>query len=313
MTQQNETEQQPAAPEQAALAPEASQPAQAQHPAPSGPAYPSPYLDGGEAVPQAYLAPPQPGQPRFGTPSRAQAGRPFGGGQPRYGNPPAGRQVPGMAAAARRDPALATAWHRLAASTIDWFIIIALSLIAFWSPLSRMLRELSAVGTRYPGLASPAAQAAINSIGRNPANQRTVLYWILGMFGIALVYFWVQHAAWGATVGKRVLGVRVVRAADRSAVGVRQAGIRAAAFVAGPAAALLASAIAAIVGSGAVLLLLLSIEIAGYVLWVTDGCMVLRNPQAQSLHDRLAGTVVVRQRLPEARSRGSQSWWQPGS
>ncbi|MGH3305705.1 MAG: hypothetical protein ACRDOK_29385, partial [Streptosporangiaceae bacterium] len=79
MTQQNETEHHGAGPEQPTGAPAASPSA------PAGPIYPSPYLDGGGAAPEAYLAPPQPGQPRFGTPRRAPGGRPFGGAQPRYG------------------------------------------------------------------------------------------------------------------------------------------------------------------------------------------------------------------------------------
>lgn len=282
MTQQNETEQQGTGPEQPTAAP-------------AGPAYPSPYLDGGEAVPQAYLAPPQPGQPRYGAPPTA-GGRPFGG-QPRYGRPapgrpaPGTRPAPGRAPATGRDPALAPAWHRLAASTLDWFIIILLSVIAFWSPLSRLWREVQAITTHYQGVTSPAAERAFNTIAR--ANERTEIYWVLGMFGIALVYFWVQHAAWGATLGKRALGVRVVRAADRSRIGVRQAGIRTVAFLVGP----------------AIFMLPLSpINILGGVLWVADGGMTLLDARSQSLHDRLAGTIVVRQRSLGQRSRTSAPW-----
>ncbi len=296
MTQQNETEQQPAGPEQSAPAPAAFPPApapQASQQAPAGPTYPSPYLDGGKAVPQAYLAPPQPGQPRFGTPPGAQGGRPYGGSQPGYGQPGGARPTPRMAAAARRDPALAAPWSRLAASTLDWIIIILASVIAFWSPLSQMWRELEAITSRYSDLTSPAAQAAINSISRNPANQRTLLYWLLAMFGIALVYYWAQHAVWGATLGKRALGVRVVRAADRGSIGVRQAGIRAVAFLAGPA---------------ILMLLVTPINIVGGLLWVADAGLPLVDSQAQALHDKLAGTVVVRQRWLDQRARGSQSW-----
>jgi uncharacterized RDD family membrane protein YckC len=198
-----------------------------------------------------------------------------------------------MAAAARRDPALATPWSRLAASTLDWIIIILASVVAFWSPLSRMWRQVEAITSRYTDLTSPAAQAAINSIERNPANQRTLLYWLLGMFGIALVYYWAQHAVWGATVGKRALGVRVVRAADRGRIGVRQAGIRAVAFLAGPA---------------ILMLVVTPFNIVGGVLWIADAGVPLVDSQAQALHDKLAGTVVVRQRWLDQRSRGSRPW-----
>ena len=304
MTQQNETEQQPAGPEQSAPAPGAFQPTPQQpsqpaptlaasQPAPSGPVYPSPYLDGGEAVPQAYLAPPQPGQPRFGTPQGGQGGGPYGASQPGYGQPAARRPDPRVAAAARRDPSLATPWARLAASTLDWIIIVVASVIAFWSPLSQIWREVEAISARYTDLTSPAAQAAINSIERNPANQSTLLYWLLAMFGIALVYYWAQHALWGATVGKRALGVRVVRAGDRGRIGVRQAGIRAVAFLVGPA---------------VLMLVLTPFNILGGVLWIADAGLPLVDSQAQSLHDKLAGTVVVRQRWLDQRSRGSQPW-----
>jgi uncharacterized RDD family membrane protein YckC len=293
MTQQNETEQQPVPPEQQAAAASAT---------PAKPAYPSPYLDGGEAMPQAYLAPPQPGQPRYGTAPGAPGGRPFGnqsrygGGQPRYGQPATAQPGPGRPAAARRDPALAPAWHRFAAATIDWFIIITLSTIPFWSPLAQLAREAQAIATHYQSQTSPAAQAALNSILRAPANEHTLVYWCLSMFGIALIYYWVQHAAWGATVGKRALGVRVVQATDRSSIGVRQAGIRTVAFLVGPAILMLLG----VVGN--------PINIVGGVLWAADAGVTLFDSQAQSLHDKLADTVVVRQRSLDQRSRRAQPW-----
>ena len=287
MTQQNETEHQDVGPEQPPAAPAPAVPA--------GPVFPSPYLEGGAAVPQAYLAPPQHGQPRYGTGPFAPGRRSVGGGQQRYGQTPAARPAPGRraGAGARPDPAIAPAWYRLAASTIDWFIIITVSVVAFWSPLSQITRQLQAVMTRYPGGNSPAAVAALNSILRDPANERALLYWRLSLFGIALVYYWVQHAAWGATLGKRVLGIRVVRVADRSGIGIRQAGIRTVAFLAGP----------------AILVLLINpINYAGAVIWAADAGLPLLDPQGQSLHDKLAGTVVVRQRWLDQRSRRSQPW-----
>ncbi len=296
MTQQNETEHHVAGAEQSAPAPETSQPAPTpdmSQTAQSGPVYPSPYLDGGEAVPQAYLAPPQPGQPRYGSAPGLPGGRPFGDSQSRYGQPGGPRPAPRTAAAARRNPALAAPWSRLAASALDWTIIILASVIAFWSPLSRIWRELEAIATRYPDLTSPAAHAAMTSISRDPATQRTLVYWLLTMFGIALVYYWTQHAVWGATVGKRALGVRVVRAADQGSIGVRRAGIRAAAFLAGPA---------------ILMLLVTPFNIVGGVLWLADAGLPLVDSQAQSLHDKLAGTVVVRQRWLQQRSRASQPW-----
>jgi uncharacterized RDD family membrane protein YckC len=302
MTQQNETQQQGAAgpgqPEPEQLAPARRDVAGTeQQPAPVRPDTPpqptparpaaAPSLYGYEALPEAYLAPPQPGQPRYGTPHPG-SGRPFAGrpgyGQPAGGQRGAGRPAaarPGTGAAARRDPALAPPWQRLAAQTIDWVIIIVLSVSVFWSQLSVVWREVEAVTGRFPNLTTPAAQAALNSISSSSSNQHALLYWFLGMFGIALAYYWVQQAVWGATVGKFALGVRVVRASDQSRLGVLMAGVRTVAFLLGPA---------------IFLLLIPPINVVGGVLWAADAGLPLLDSRAQSLHDKVAGTVVVRQR-----------------
>jgi uncharacterized RDD family membrane protein YckC len=280
----------------------------------SVPSHPSPYLDAGESAPQAYLAPPQPDQPTYGTPqpyrTRLRPGgsgpQPYaqdqqpGYGQPGYGQP--GYRQPGYGRAgnrpfggaqSRRDPVIAAPWERLAAAILDWIIIVTASVLAFWSPLVRVWRELQAIADSYQGMTSPAAQAAINNIARDPANQHALLYWFLGMFGIALAYYWAQQAAWGATVGKRALGVRVVQAADQSPIGVRAAGIRTVAFLVGPA---------------AFLLLASPINVAGGLLWAADTGFPLLDPRAQCLHDKLAGTVVIRRRWLERQQRSTRGW-----
>lgn len=132
---------------------------------------------------------------------------------------------------------------------------------------------------------------AAASISRH--NEHVLLYWFLGMFGIALAYYWVQHAAWGATIGKRALGLRVVRAADRSRIGITAAGVRAVTFLIGP----------------AVFLLLASpVNFAGGVLWAADTGLVLVDSRAQCLHDKLAGTIVVRQRWLDQQAKSASPW-----
>jgi uncharacterized RDD family membrane protein YckC len=279
------------------------------------PSQPSPYLDAGGSVPQAYLAPPQPGKPSYGTPAAYRPGLQTGGGgpgqqpygQPGYDQQPGFRRQSGYGrlgygqsrsrpvagAQSRRDPALAAPWERLVASILDWFIIFVVSVGAFWSPLARVWREFQAIAGNYQDLSSPAAQAALNNIARDPSNQHALLYWFLGMFGLALAYYWVQHAAWGATIGKRALGVRVVQAGDRSPIGVKAAGIRAVTFLVGP----------------AVFLLLASpINVAGGVLWAADAGLPLLDPRAQCLHDKLAGTIVIRQRRLDQQARSARPW-----
>jgi uncharacterized RDD family membrane protein YckC len=304
---------------------ETSQDAGTQQPLPP---QPSPYLDTGEAVPQAYAAPPQPGQPSYGTPPEYRPGqRPFGSarqpydhsgdgqapgqpgygqpgygqpryGQPRYGRPRYGQSRGGRPAGrlgpqARRDPAIAAPGERLAASILDWLIIFVVSTLAFWSPLARIVREYQAVASNYQDPKSPAAQAAFDSVFANPSNLHAVQHWLIGMFGFALAYFWVQHAAWGATVGKRAMGVRVVKAADRSRIGVRAAGIRAVTFLIGPMAFILLPG---------------PLNVVGGLLWAVDGGLILLDSRARCLHDKLAGTIVVRQRWLDQQARSAGPW-----
>ena len=266
---------------------------------PDQPAPPSPYLDAGGSVPQAYPAPPQPGQPRYGTqPPGLAPGRPAFG-PPQLAGRQAKYQQPGYGArgayrpAARRDPAIAAPWERLLATVLDWIIIFAVATIAFISPLLAIWRQLQAVATRYTDPNSPDAQAAIDGVLRNPSNQRALLFWFLVMFGIALAYYWVQHAAWGATIGKRALGTRVVTAKDRSAIGIRAAGIRAVAFLVGPVACLLLPG---------------PFNIPGGLLWLADTGLPLLDPQAQCLHDKLAKTIVIRQRWLDQQARSASPW-----
>jgi len=270
---------------------------------------PSPYLDAGESAPQAYLAPPQPDQPSYGTPpayrTRLRTGgtgpQPYaqrgygqqpGSGDPRYGQ--AGRR-PAGSVRTRRDPAIAAPWERLAACILDWIIIVAVSVLAFWSPLVRVWRELNAVGSNYTyqQRTSPAAQAALDNVFRNSANQHVLQYWALALFGIALAYYWVQHAAWGATIGKRALGVRVVRATDQSRISIKAAGIRTVAFLIGPA---------------MLWLLGLPISVVGGGLFAADTGLSMLDPRAQCLHDKLAGTIVIRQRWLDHQSRSARPW-----
>jgi len=285
-----------------------SQPAE-QAPLPAGQdrPLPSPYLQAGESVPEAYLAPPQPGKPPYGSLPSYEPGRRLGGpaqfGQTGYRQQTptgygqqgtGGRPTLGAGARSKRDPALAALWERLAASILDWIIILAVPIGIFISPLLRIWRELEAVASSSPDLSSPAAQAALNGITRDPANLSTLLHYWLAVFALALAYYWILHTIWGATVGKRALGMRVVSATDRSRIGARVAAIRAVAFV-------LAPAVFIMLGS--------PLNLIGGILWIVDSGLPLFDPRVQCLHDKLAGTVVVRQRwLDQQRARTPSPW-----
>lgn len=279
------------------------------------PAMPSPYLGAGESVPEAYLAPPQPGMPSYGSSQPAGAG-PWRAGQqsgpsPRngmqsygqtgqqpatqrpYGRPgTVGRPMFGPGQRAQRDPALAAGWERLLAAMLDWLAVLVVTVLAFSSPLLRIWHQLEAIADRYPSFNSPGAQAAVDRFARSPATLDTLLHFWLAVFAIALVYYWVMHVLWGATLGKKALGMAVVMAADRQRVGVRPAGIRAVAFLAGP----------------AILLLAPHIELLGGIMWLSDNGTLLFDARGQCLHDKLAGTQVVRQRwLKQQAQRPQQS------
>ncbi len=279
------------------------QPASPQQQAPQQPALPSPYLQAGESVPEAYLAPPQPGMPSFGSPqapsrpgTRPFVADPQPGSQqpyaapqrqqeqqtarPSYGRPGTGRPPFGMSQRPGRDPALAASWERLLAAILDWLLIMIVSVLIFLSPLLRIWHQLETISASYQNLSSPGAQTAVDNFAHSPATLSTLLHFWLAVFGIALAYYWVMHAVWGATIGKRVVGVAVVTAADRTKIGVRAAGIRAVTFLAGP----------------AILLLVARVEYLGGILWLFDNGLILLDPRAQAGHDKLAGTVVIRRR-----------------
>ena len=155
----------------------------------------------------------------------------------------------------RRDPAIAAPWERLAACILDWIIIVASVARRVLDPAgphqARARRHHHLARARPP----PSRAGGADNVARNPANQHTLLYLFLAMFGIALAYYWVQHAAWGATIGKRALGVRVVQASRPVADRRQGAGIRTVAFLVGPAAFLLLAA---------------PLNVAGGPLWAAD-------------------------------------------
>lgn len=286
-------------------------------------------------MPEAYPAPPKPGQPKYataGSPYQAPAqpgygqpgyGQPGGGqpgyGQPGYGQPgygppgygqrpyPQGRfgQMAGRPGYGgripQRDPSLAGAWERLLAATIDWVLIFVVSVLALHTQMTRFYHQAQSVLTASQGLSQSAASATLTHFMQSSATISTLVSFFLLVFGLALVYYWALHVAGGATLGKRALGLRVVTASDRSGVGVRAAGIRAVVYLVGPAAFLFAPKIG-FVGSSA-------ISALGGLLWLADSLMAAVDIQRRSLHDRAAGTLVVRKASLERQQPEQPSPW----
>jgi len=220
---------------------------------------PSPYLSGGQDAPQAYPAPPQPGSPRYGS-ARQPYGRPV---PPRPGADAAGR--PAARRAQASDPALAERWRRLVGWLIDWLIIAIIPIVLFGPALHRVVVQMQDIAARYSDLSSPAATAAIANAQQ--ALTRPATDFSLTFAGIALVYCWIQYAAWGATIGKRAVGTRVVTASGHSKVSVTSAGIRSAVY---------------------------AIGIVIPFLWLIDNFWLLIDARRQCLHDKAASTVVIK-------------------
>lgn len=84
---------------------------------------------------------------------------------------------------------------------------------------------------------------------------------------LAILYYWLLTGYWGTTFGKRALGIWVVRS-DHSKASLRACLARAAVFVAGA-------------------------EILA-LFFAADNLWLLGNPRRQTLHDKAAGTIVVR-------------------
>jgi uncharacterized RDD family membrane protein YckC len=85
---------------------------------------------------------------------------------------------------------------------------------------------------------------------------------------IGLVYFAVQHGKWGQTIGKRALGIRVVRAEDGGAIGYGTAAWR------------------------VVFTYLISLVTCG-IGGIIDVAWILGDQRRQALHDKVAKTIVV--------------------
>jgi uncharacterized RDD family membrane protein YckC len=199
---------------------------------------------------QAYPSYPQPSYPQQG-----------------YGQPyqPYGYQLPG------KDPALAEWWRRLLARVIDG-LILAVVCSPLWIPAwSRFFRQFTAIANRYPGPAINTT-AARNAIATAEGHLVGSIF-VVGLlfYVVAFVYDWIQHAAWGQTIGKRALGTKVVRDDGNP--------------VLGPGAA---------AGRAAVYALVPLVPVVGGLFGLVNELWLTWDPRRQCLHDKAAHTVVIK-------------------
>ncbi|WP_436758272.1 RDD family protein [Streptosporangium sp. V21-05] len=84
------------------------------------------------------------------------------------------------------------------------------------------------------------------------------------------VYFWLQHALWGQTLGKRIYRLKVVSSTTGETPGLRHAGIRALVHPA-----------------------LMATPYSGVLIHLIDALWIFVGPRRRCLHDVISGTVVV--------------------
>lgn len=192
------------------------------------------------AVPQP--PPPQPA-PAGATPPPPPPAQPYPAAPPI--SEPYGAGPPGIAAD------LAGRWSRLFAALLDGVITSAIS----WVIAAPMV----GAGAMY--------DSSTDHIGdRLGANAITAV--------VAIIYFTVQHGKWGQTIGKRALGIRVVRSVDGGPITYGTAAWR----------VLFTYLIAFVTcGFGALL----------------DDLWILWDERKQALHDKVAKTYVVKADGPD--------------
>jgi uncharacterized RDD family membrane protein YckC len=132
-----------------------------------------------------------------------------------------------------------------------------------------------------------------------PAHQMSINFYVGAVLAIVVGYFYwfLLIAFWGATIGMRVASIRCVDMKDRGSVGPRQAAVRSAAYsvlfalgsfyhyttYAHP-----TTAQSKLTGEHVALLYCLAIPHLLDLLWVAW------DKKNQSLHDKVAGTLVIR-------------------
>jgi uncharacterized RDD family membrane protein YckC len=179
------------------------------------------------------------------------------------------RARPGAATEARpADPGqrLAGRWRRLAAFAID-AIIMTLVTGALWGRLLASFANRMSAATSLSA-SNPAAHGAVGRVFSHTV--APYLIELVATIIVAVVYYWLLTGYWGTTIGKRSLGMWVVRASDGSPAGLRRSLVRALVFV---------------VGGEVVPLFFLA-----------DNGWLLASRRRQALHDKAAATLVVRDR-----------------
>jgi len=228
-----------------------------------------------------------PGQPADespGQPPGAAPGQPYGAypgtshgtpgyGTPRDGAPRYGTGRYGTGGQAARDPALAEWWQRLLARLVDDVILVILTSPIWVTALLPAFRHIERLAGQYPDLSQPAAAQAFNNGLSHLMTGMLDTFLLLGaaIGVVSFGYDWLQHGLWGQTIGKRVMGTKVVTADTRSPISGQAACGRAAVYALVPA-----------------------VPSVGGLFALVNESWLLWDPRRQCLHDKAARTVVVK-------------------
>lgn len=169
-------------------------------------------------------------------------------------------EAPASGVAADREPA--SRWRRLAAFAID-AVILTLVTGALWGRLLASFANRLAVSID-PG--DPGARGAVRRVVAHTTGPYLIV--LVATIVLAILYYWLLTGYWGTTIGKRSVGLWVVTAGDRSAIGLPRSFLRALVFVLG----------------GEVVPLF----------FLVDNGWLLGDRRRQALHDKVAATLVVR-------------------
>ncbi|MBB2909166.1 putative RDD family membrane protein YckC [Streptosporangium becharense] len=151
-------------------------------------------------------------------------------------------------------PSLAARRHRFVALLIDCLIFqIAIS------PLYPLTFEIPEASGEAPFF------GYLNLYAENPDWPIDV-----AVTGLLAVYFWLQHALWGQTPGKRLCRLKVVSTATGEPPSLRNAGIRALVYPA-----------------------LMLTPYSGVLINLVDALWIFVGSERRCLHDVVAETVVV--------------------
>ena len=262
---------------------------------PPSPERPPPYQGTYGAEPGAAPPPPatgygQPGVPQqYGPPGYGQQQY----GQPGYGQPlPQAPPLPGYGAPGGPQQAPAGRMARLGAGILDSVLLGVVSV------------PTALLSIRWDRLTDSVESGEPITDPLDMYNIPLLLGGYLVVFILGFGYFTVAHAKWGQTLGKKAFGIRVVKASDWSAVTWGQSIVR--------------EAVVYAISIVTVVLNFLT-PAAGIVglVGLLDNAWILWDERRQALHDKAAGTVVLKATPwtpnPYARPPGSEQAGGPGT